>query len=79
MLTHQGHKDPQEQRLKKNLKSNFQIRNKTRLCNSKTRTRELKIRKWDVQDKCENKFLLCQHMQTCTGKKHNKAMVQNHT
>jgi hypothetical protein len=28
----QGHKDPQEQRLKERSKSNFQTRNKTRLC-----------------------------------------------
>jgi hypothetical protein len=34
----QGHKKPQEQRLKERFKSNFQIRNKIRLCDSKTIT-----------------------------------------
>ncbi len=33
----QGHKKPQEQRLKEKSKSNFQTRNKTRLCDSKTK------------------------------------------
>jgi len=40
-------------------KFNFQIRNKTRLCDSKTRTQELKMKTRDVQDKYENGFLLC--------------------
>ncbi len=31
----QGHEEPQEQRLKGRFKSNFQTRNKTRLCDSK--------------------------------------------
>jgi hypothetical protein len=49
----QGHENPQEQRLKERCKSNFQTKNKTRLCNSKIRTQELKIRTQDVQDKLE--------------------------
>ncbi len=40
----QGHKYPQEQRLKEMFKFNFQIRNKTKLCNSKTKTQKQKIR-----------------------------------
>jgi hypothetical protein len=56
---YQGHKDPQEQRLKERFRYNFQIRNKTRLCDSKTKIQELKTRTQDVQDKCENNFLLC--------------------
>ncbi len=55
----QGHEDPQRQRLKERFKFNYQIRNKTILCNSKPKTQELKTRTRDVQDKCENKFLLC--------------------
>ncbi len=54
----QGHEDPQEQKLKKRFKSNFQIMN-TKLCDSKTKTQELRIRTWDMQDKHENRFLLC--------------------
>ncbi len=38
----QGHKEPQEQRLKRKFKSNFQTRNKTKLCDSKTRTQDLR-------------------------------------
>jgi len=38
------HKESQEQRLKKRLKFNFQIKNKTRLCDSKIKTQELKIK-----------------------------------
>lgn len=58
----QGHKKPQEQRLKQRFKSNFPTRkqgNKIRLCDSKTKTQKLRIRTWDVQDKCDNRFLLC--------------------
>jgi len=43
-IYYQGHKDPQEKRLKESSKSNFQTRNKTILCNSKTRLHELKTR-----------------------------------
>ncbi len=43
--------------LKKWSKSNFQIRNKTRLFDSKTRTQEIK-RTQNVQDKHENESLL---------------------
>jgi hypothetical protein len=50
----QGHKEQQEQKLKERSKFNFQTKNKTRLCDSKTRTQ-------DVQNKCENGFLLCKH------------------
>jgi hypothetical protein len=49
--------------------------NKTKLCDSKIRTQELRAKTWDVQDKCENKYLLCQHMQTWTWKEHDKVMV----
>jgi len=44
----QGHKNPQEQRLKESSKSNFQTRNETSLCDSKTRTQELRIKTKDV-------------------------------
>jgi hypothetical protein len=40
----QGHEKPQEQRLKERSKSNFQIRNNIKLCDSKTRTQERKTR-----------------------------------
>jgi hypothetical protein len=40
-----------------------------RLCNSKTKTQELKTITWDVQNKHENEFLLCWHMRTWTWKK----------
>jgi hypothetical protein len=36
--SYQGHEDAQEQRLKERCKSNFQTKNKTRLCNSKIKT-----------------------------------------
>jgi hypothetical protein len=39
-------------------KSNFQTRNKIRLCDSKTKTQEPIIRTWDVQNKLENGSLL---------------------
>jgi len=54
-----GHEEPQEQRIKKMSNFNFQTRNKTRLIDSNTRTQELKVKTQDVQDKCENLFLLC--------------------
>jgi hypothetical protein len=37
-------KESQEQRLKERSKFKFQIRNKTKLCDSKIKTQELKIR-----------------------------------
>jgi hypothetical protein len=43
---------------KERSKSNFQTRNKTILCDSKTRTQELRTRIQDVQGKRENKYLL---------------------
>jgi hypothetical protein len=46
------HKKTQKQMLKKRFKFNFQIRNKTRLHDSKTKTQ-------NVQDKHGNKSLLC--------------------
>jgi len=55
----QGHKNSQGQKLKEKSKSNFQTRNKIKLCNSETKTQEENTRTRDVQDKCENKFLLC--------------------
>jgi hypothetical protein len=38
------HKESQEQKLKKRFKFNFQTRNKTRLCNSKTRIKNKNMR-----------------------------------
>jgi hypothetical protein len=38
----QGHKNAQEQRLKERFKSNFQTRNKTKLCDSKLRNTRIK-------------------------------------
>ncbi len=55
----QGHEDPQDQRLKEGSKSNFQTRNKTRLCDSKIKTQELRTRTRNVQDQHENGSLLC--------------------
>ncbi len=46
------HKKIQKQRLKERFKFNFQTKNKTRLRDSKTKTR-------NVQDKHGNIFLLC--------------------
>lgn len=37
-IFYQRHEDAQEQRLKERCKYNFQTKNKTRLCNSKTKT-----------------------------------------
>jgi hypothetical protein len=54
-----GHKEPQEPRLKMMFKSNFQTRNKTRLCDSKIKTQDLITRTRDVHDKCEDESLLC--------------------
>jgi len=56
---YQKHKKTQEQKLKERFKSDFQIRNKTRLCDSKTRTKKQKIKSWVVQNKPGNKSLLC--------------------
>jgi hypothetical protein len=58
-LNYQGHKDSQKQRLKEKFKSNFQTRNETILCNSKTKTQKHKTRTRDVQNKRENESLLC--------------------
>jgi hypothetical protein len=55
----QGHKKPREQMPKERSKFNFQTRNKTRLCDSKIRTQELKTKTQDVKKKRENEFLLC--------------------
>jgi len=55
----QGHEDPQEQRIKERSKFNFQTRNKRWLYDLKTITQELKTRTWNVQNNCENGFLLC--------------------
>jgi hypothetical protein len=38
------HKKSQEQRLKRRFKSNFQTRNKTILCDSKTKTQDLRVK-----------------------------------
>jgi len=55
----QGHENPQKQKLKEKFKSNFQIRNKIRLCDSKTKTQKLRTKTWNVQNKHENGSLLC--------------------
>jgi hypothetical protein len=54
----QGQEEPQEQKLKERFKFNFQTRNKTRLCDSKTKTQKLRTRIQDMQHKCENGYLL---------------------
>jgi hypothetical protein len=46
------HEKPLKQGLKKRFKYNFQSKNKTLLCDSKTKTRNMK-------DKHDNEFLLC--------------------
>jgi hypothetical protein len=56
---YQRHKKSQEQRLKERFKSNFQTRNKLKLCDSKIRIQEQRIISQDVQNKRENKSLLC--------------------
>jgi hypothetical protein len=56
---YQRHENPQEQRLKERSKFNFQTNNKTRLCDSKIITHELRTRTQDVQDKHANEYLLC--------------------
>jgi hypothetical protein len=48
-VNYQIHEDPQEQRLKERSKSNFQTKNKTRLCDSKIRTQEHEICKTNVK------------------------------
>jgi len=40
-------------------KSNFQIRNKKKLCDSKIKTKKLKTVTRNVQKKSENRYLLC--------------------
>jgi hypothetical protein len=72
---YQGHEELEEQKLKKRSKSNLQTRNKTRLCNSKTKTQGLITRTCDVQNKRENIYLLCYHMQTWTWKEHDKVVM----
>jgi len=54
----QGHGKPQEQRLKERFKFNFQTMNKTRLCDSKTKTQELRTITQNMQHKRENGYLL---------------------
>jgi len=56
---YQRHEKIWEQRLKERFKSNFQTRNKTRLYDSKKRTQKIKIIAQNVQNKCENEYLLC--------------------
>ncbi len=43
-LNYQGHEKPQEQRLKKRFKSNFQTRNKRKLWDLKIRTQDLRTK-----------------------------------
>ncbi len=43
-------------------KFNFQTTSKTKLCDSNTKTKKLKTRTQDVQNKHENISLLCSHM-----------------
>jgi hypothetical protein len=39
----------------------------------KLKTQELKTKIWNVQNQCENRYLLCQCMHTWTWKEHNKS------
>jgi hypothetical protein len=71
--SHQGHEESKEQRLKERYKSNFQIRNKTRLRDSKTRTQEHKTK---TQDACE--INMKTNMYFANICKHDKAIVQDH-
>ncbi len=69
---HQRNKESQEERLKERSKSNFQTRNKTKLCDSKTKTQEHKIR---TQNICKiNVKTYVYFVNIC---KHDKAMVQD--
>jgi hypothetical protein len=52
------HEKSQEQKLKKKFKSNLQIQNKTRLCDSKTKTQEPWTKTRDLRNKSENIYLL---------------------
>jgi hypothetical protein len=54
----QGQKKPRKQRLKRGSKSNFQTKNKTRLCDSKIRTQDIRVITQDVHNKHEDGFLL---------------------
>jgi hypothetical protein len=58
----QGHKESQKQRLNERSKSNFQTRNKIKYLIQSffdVKTQELRIKTQDVQNKRENKSLLC--------------------
>ncbi len=52
-------KNQKKQKVKEKFQSNLQTRNKTRLCDSKTKTCEPWTKTQDVQDKHENGSLLC--------------------
>jgi hypothetical protein len=53
------HEKSQKQRLKEKSIFNFQKRNKTKLYDSKIKTQKLRTRTQDMQNKRENKYLLC--------------------
>ncbi len=53
-----AHKKTQKQRLKERSKSNFQIRNKTRLCDSKMKTQELKTKTQMCKTNVKTKFIM---------------------
>ncbi len=55
-----GHEKSQGQRIQERFKFKGH-KNKTRLCDSKTKTKNLRIKTQDVQNKRENKSLLCQN------------------
>jgi hypothetical protein len=63
---YQKHKKPQKHKLKKSFKSNFKTRNKTRLCDSKTKTQ-------DVHNKHGNKYL---HVNICKHE-HEKNLIRS--
>ncbi len=59
LSSYHGHEESQERRIKERFKFHFETTNKTKLYDSKTKTKKLKIETQDVQNKCENKSLLC--------------------
>jgi len=64
--SHQKHKESQEERLKERSKSNFQTRNKTKLCDLKTKTQNI----CKINVKTDVYFVNIW--------KHDKAMVKDH-
>jgi hypothetical protein len=68
----QGHEKSQKQRLKERFKSNFQKMNKTKLCDLKIKTQELRTKTRNVQNDVKTNFYyvnLCKY-------EHDKVMVK---